>query len=154
MTISEKVAYLKGLSEGMKLDTSSDQGKLFSVVIEILEDVAADLEDLNDNALDLGEEIDELSDDLAALEDIVYEDEEDECEDDDEEDSEDDDGCCCCCEDDAEPLFFEVKCPTCSNEISVDEDVLAQGTISCPNCGEKLEFDFDEDDEDAEDNEE
>jgi hypothetical protein len=154
MTISEKVAYLKGLSEGMKLDTSSDQGKLFSVVIEILEDVAADLEDLNDNALDLGEEIDELSDDLAALEDIVYEDEEAECEDDDEEDSEDDDGCCCCCEDDAEPLFFEVKCPTCSNEISVDEDVLAQGPISCPNCGEKLEFDFDEDDEDAEDNEE
>ncbi|NLO46790.1 MAG: hypothetical protein GX111_00500, partial [Clostridiales bacterium] len=77
MTTSEKVAYLKGLIEGMKLDTSSDQGKLFTVIIEILEEMAADIEDLNENALDLGEEIDELSDDLTLLEDIIYDDEDD-----------------------------------------------------------------------------
>ncbi|NLO48826.1 MAG: hypothetical protein GX111_10980 [Clostridiales bacterium] len=48
-------------------------------------------------------------------------------------------------------MFFEVKCPSCSNEISIDESVLAKGGISCPNCDEKLEFDFDEDDEDEDD---
>ncbi len=146
MTTSEKVAYLKGLSEGMKLDTSTDQGKLFSVIIEILEEMASDLEDLNENTLNLGEEIDELNDDLALLEDIVYDDEDDDDDEDEEEDDEDDDGCCCCCccDDEDEQMFYEIKCPSCNNEISIDEDVLSKGDISCPNCDQKLEFDFDE----------
>ena len=143
MTTSEKVAFLKGLCEGMKLDTEKNEGKLFSVIIDILGDITADLEDLNENSLDLSEEIDELSDDLSVLEDIVYEDEDDD---------DDDDDSCSCCDDDGEPLFFEITCPACSNEITVDEDVLELGSIACPNCGEKLEFDLDfEDDEDEED---
>ena len=39
MTISEKVAYLKGLAEGLNLDVEkSKEGKLISVMIGILED--------------------------------------------------------------------------------------------------------------------
>ena len=39
MTISEKVAYLKGLAEGLDLDTTkSKEGKLISVMIGILEE--------------------------------------------------------------------------------------------------------------------
>lgn len=146
MTTSEKVAYLKGLCEGMKLDTEKNEGKLISAIIDVLADMAEDLNDLNEATLDLSEELDDINEDLALLEDAVFD------EDDEYDEDEDEEGCCCC-EDDEEPLFFEVKCPSCSNEITVDEDVLELGSISCPNCGEKLEFDldFDDDDEDDED---
>lgn len=134
MTISEKVAYLKGLAEGFGIDAGEKEGKLFSVIIDILEDMAMDIEDLEANSLDLAEEIDELSDDLADVEELIFGDD----------DEDDDDRCCdddCCCNDDT--VFFEVTCPACENTITVDDDVLTLGAIECPNCGESLEFDLD-----------
>ena len=74
MTTSEKVAYLKGLAEGLAVDANTPEGKLFNAIIDVLEDIALDLEDINENAYDLAEEIDEISADLAEVEDIVYED--------------------------------------------------------------------------------
>ena len=132
MTTTEKVAYLKGLMEGMKLDTESNEGKLLSVIADILADMAEDMEDLSGDLCDLGEEVDALSDDLSDVEDFL-------CDDEDDEEDED--------EDDEEPLFFEVTCPACDKTITVDEDVLNLGSIQCPNCGEMMEFEFDEDDE-------
>lgn len=142
MTTSEKVAYLKGLADGLALDTDTKEGKLLAAIIDVLGDIASDLEELDDNALDLGDEIDALSDDLADVEDYVFGDDEDEC---------------FGCEDDGyydedeEPVFYEVTCPACDNTITIDEDILDLGSISCPNCGETLEFELDEDDEDPED---
>ena len=79
MTISEKVAYLKGLAEGLNIDTEkSKEGKLISVMIGILEEVGLSIEDLEENALALGEEIDTISDDLADVESVVYGEDEDE----------------------------------------------------------------------------
>ena len=79
MTISEKVAYLKGLAEGLNLDVEkSKEGKLISVMIGILEEVGLSIEDLEENALALGEEIDTISDDLADMESVVYGEDEDE----------------------------------------------------------------------------
>ena len=79
MTISEKVAYLKGLAEGLNLDVEkSKEGKLISVMIGILEEVGLSIEDLEENALALGEEIDTISDDLADVESVVYGEDEDE----------------------------------------------------------------------------
>ena len=135
MTTTEKVAYLKGLMEGMKLDTETNEGKLLSVIADILADMAEDMEDLSGDLFDLGEEVDALSDDLRDVEDYLCDDEDDE-EDWDEIDT----------DDDREPLFFEVTCPACEKTITVDEDVLNLGAIQCPNCGEMLEFEFDEDD--------
>ena len=60
MELSERVAYLRGLAEGMKLDTETNEGKLISVIIDILEDVALEIADINENALDIGEELDAL----------------------------------------------------------------------------------------------
>ncbi|MBR4952901.1 MAG: hypothetical protein IKZ30_00140 [Oscillospiraceae bacterium] len=150
MTTSEKVAYLKGLMEGMELDKDSKEGKLFLAIADILEDLALDIEDLEENSLDLAEEIDAISDDLADVEDLIFDD--DDFDDDDFDDDDCDCGCGCgCCEDDdEEPMFFEVTCPACENTITVDEDVLDLGAIQCPNCGEMLEFEFDEDDEEDE----
>ena len=136
MTTTEKVAYLKGLMEGMKLDTETNEGKLLTVIADILADMASDMEDLSGDLADLAEDVDAISDDLSDVEDYLC-DEDDE----DEEDEEDDE---------EEPLFFEVTCPACDKTITVDEDVLNLGSIQCPNCGEMMEFEFDEDDEDDE----
>ena len=130
MTISEKVAYLKGLAEGLNLDTEkSKEGKLISVMIGILEEVGLSIEDLEENTVALGEEIDAISDDLSDVEEIVYED-----------DDEDDDDCCCDDDD-----FFEVECPNCKEELCIDEDVLEAGFIECPNCHEKFALEVNED---------
>ena len=128
MTISEKVAYLKGLAEGLDLDTAkSKEGKLISVMIGILEEIGMSIEDLEENTVALGEELDAVSDDLADVEKVVY----DEDEDDD-----------CCCEDDD---FFEVECPNCGETLVIDEDVLEEGAIQCPNCKEKFALDLSDD---------
>ena len=46
MEITEKVAYLKGLMEGMKIDTETNEGKILSAMVDILEDIGLELEDL------------------------------------------------------------------------------------------------------------
>ncbi|MBO7739009.1 MAG: hypothetical protein J6S18_01425 [Oscillospiraceae bacterium] len=161
MELSERVAYLRGLAEGMKLDTETNEGKLISVIIDILEDVALEIADINENALDIGEELDALSSDLADVEEYLCELEEDDdcdcdcCCGDDDCDCDcccDDDDCDCCCGDDDcdcddDCCFYEVKCPQCGDELALDEEVLELGAIDCPNCGATLEFEFDEDDE-------
>ena len=142
MTTAEKVAYLKGLMEGMNIDRESNEGKLFSVMADILSDIAEDIEELECDLADLGEDVDAISDDLSDVEDCLFEDEDEDDDDDYYDDDED--------EDDEEPLFFEVTCPACDNTITVDEDVLNLGSIQCPNCGEMMEFEFDEDEDDQE----
>ena len=129
MTISEKVAYLKGLAEGLNIDTEkSKEGKLISVMIGILEEIGLSIEDLEENTVALGEEIDAISDDLSDVESVVFE-----------EDYEDDDGCCCGDDDDD---FFEVECPNCKETLVIDEDVLESGVIQCPSCKEKFALDL------------
>ena len=130
MTISEKVAYLKGLAEGLNIDTDkSKEGKLITVMIDILDEIAMSIEDLEENSLALGEEIDVLSDDLADVEDIVFDDED---EDEDDEEEFDDD-------------WFEVECPSCDEVLVVDEDALEEGYIKCPNCETEYSLDLSDD---------
>lgn len=130
MTISEKVAYLKGLSDGLNIDTEkSKEGKLISVIIDILEEVGMSIEDLEENAEALGEEIDAISDDLSDVEKAVFDDE----------DEDDDD---CCCDDDD---FFEVDCPNCGETLMIDESVLEEGVIQCPGCKQKFALDLSDD---------
>ena len=127
MTISEKVAYLKGLAEGLNIDTEkSKEGKLISVMIGILEEIGMSIEDLEESAEALGEEIDAISDDLSDVEKVVYDDED---EDDDE----------CGCDDDD---FFEVECPNCGETLMIDESVLEEGVIQCPGCKQKFALDL------------
>ena len=143
MTVTEKVAYLKGLMEGMQLDTTTNEGKILAAVVDILADMADDLEDVASDLYDLGEDVDAISDDLSDVEDYLCDEDWDDDDDYDEDEDWDDE--------DEDPLFFEVTCPACDKTITVDEDVLNLGTIQCPNCGEMMEFEFDEDDEFDED---
>ena len=138
MTISEKVAYPKGLAEGLNLDTEkSKEGKLISVMIGILEEIGLSIEDMEENTQALGEEIDVLSDDLSDVEDVVFDEDEDEDEDD--EDYDDD--------------WFEVECPTCEEPLVIDDKALADGMIQCPNCHDKFALDLSDDTVEADDEE-
>ena len=148
MTISEKSAYLKGLMDGLKLNTESDEGKMIAAIVDLLDDVTHRLTDVEETTIAISDELDEIEEDLDAIEDYIL-DEEDEDDDDDDEDdyydfSEDDEDE----EEDDEEGFdfgdedttiYEVEC-ACGNIIDFDEDTLEEGSIVCPNCGETLEF--------------
>ena len=142
MEITEKVAYLKGLAEGMELNAEKKEGKLLLAIIDVLEDIALELSDIEDAQEELGEGLDAVSDDLEDVEDLLYgedgEDEEYELD-----DLGEDEDC------------YATTCPTCEESIYFDESVLEDGEVICPNCGEKLEFDLESLDEDeADDGEE
>lgn len=143
MTLSEKSAYLRGLMDGMKLDTEKDENKLLGKIIELLDDVCITVDDLEDNAIAVSDELDEIEDNLDAIDEFLMDD--DDFDDYDEFDYDDDEdydlG-----DDSDDDILYEITCPKCGESIQVDEQTLLKGSIPCPNCSEPLEFDFDEDD--------
>jgi hypothetical protein len=147
MTINEKSAYLKGLMDGMKLATESDEGKMIAAIVDLLGDITKKVTDIETTTIAISDELDEIEEDLDAIEDYILEDEEDEEDDDfdweDDEDEEYDEegfdfG-------DEDTTIYEVEC-ACGNIIDFDEETLEKGSIECPNCGELLEFTVDEED--------
>ena len=145
MEINEKVAYLKGLMEGMDLDTTKKEGKLFAAILDILEDIAFELEDIQDQVDEVMDGLDAVSDDLEDVENVIFEDEDDDEDYDDGEYYED--------ELDEDEDCYATTCPTCEEVIYFDETILEDGEVICPNCGEKLEFDLDSLEEASEDEE-
>ena len=143
MTTTEKVAYLKGLFEGMEIDESTKEGKLLKAIVDVLGELAEDHADLEDYVAELTEQVDAVDEDLSSLEDVVYEELDDECDG----DCEGCDGC-----DDWDDDLYDVTCPSCKESFEVDEETLLDGGVDCPNCGEHLEFDI-EDDEDEDETE-
>ena len=152
MTISEKSAYLKGLMDGLNLNTETNEGKMIAAIVDLLGDVTRRLTDVEETTIAISDELDEIEEDLDAIEDYIL-DEEDDDYDDDEDDFDDYD------EDDFEDegfdfgdedsTIYEVKC-ACGNVIAFDEETLEEGSIVCDECGETLEFTFDDVDEDEE----
>ena len=118
MEISEKVAYLKGLAEGLNLDTDSKEGKLIAAIIDVLDDMAEKFAEIDDELCDVEDGLDAVSDDLSDVEETLYF-------------ALDDDEDC-----------FVTTCPECEEEVYFDESVLEDGEVVCPNCGAKLEFDL------------
>ena len=150
MTISEKAAYLKGLMDGLDLDKEKAEGKMICAIVELLGDVTRKLTDVEDTTIAISDELDEIEEDLDAIEDYIlddededYDDYEDDFDDFDDEDDYDDEGFDY---GDEDTTIYEVKC-TCGNVINFDEDTLEEGSIICDNCGETLEFTFDDEDE-------
>lgn len=135
MTITEKVSYIKGLAEGMKIDDSTNEGKITLQLLDVLNDIALQLEDVDGELDEMADVVGDLEESVYDLEDVVYGDEDDDC------DCDCDD---CDCDDD----MYEITCPKCDNTITVDYEVIAEGGIVCPNCGEPLEFDLSALDED------
>ena len=150
MTINEKAAYLKGLMDGMDLDTEKAEGKMIAAIVDLLGDMAKRVKDIEETTIAISDELDEIEEDLDAIEDFImdeeddYDDEYDDDYDVDEDDFDDegfDYG-------DEDTTIYEVEC-VCGEIINFDEETLEEGSMISPNCGETLEFTF-EDDEDEE----
>ncbi len=142
MTISEKVAYLKGLAEGMELDKEkSKEGKLIAKIIDVLEDVGFAVEDLEVEVEAITDELESVAEDLSDVETVVFDDldlDEDEVA-----------GCGSCCSVLDDDDFFEIACPSCGEDIVIDESVLDIGEVTCPNCGDKFSMDLVDEDEEG-----
>lgn len=135
MQTTESLGYLKGLLDGLDLDDNKKETKVFKAIVDVLSNLAEDVDDITDGMELLAEQIDAVDEDLADVEDYLAD---DECDD-----------CCDCCDCDDDYQEFEVECPCCGEEIVVDEDTVLNGSIPCPNCGEMLEFEVGcEDEED------
>ena len=152
MTITEKAAYLKGLMDGLKLDTEKAEGKMIAAMVELLGDVTKRIADIEETTIAISDELDEIEEDLDAIEDYILDEEDEDYEDEDED--EDWDGWN---EDDEEGFDFgdedstiyEVTC-ACGEVLNFDEETLEAGSMTCPNCGELLEFSMDDEDEEEE----
>ncbi len=134
MNIREKSAYLKGLAEGMKLDSTKDEVKLMYAILDLLDDLTEAVDEMDDDMETLNDYIAEIDEDLGALEEYVLEDEDfDDCDC----DCDDDDcDCCDCCDcDDAD--FRMLMCPHCNEEIYFD-DSIEPDELVCPACGKAV----------------
>ena len=132
MDICEKIAYIRGLAEGLSLDDSTKEGKVLAAIIDLLGDITEEICEIEDGCDELMEQIDAVDEDLSSLEEFVYEDD-DECDC-------DCDDCDCDCDDDE---VYEIECPACNDIIYLDGEMLEEEGMTCPNCGTELEFDFD-----------
>ncbi len=155
MTITEKVAYVKGLVAGLELDGSKKETKVILAMLDVLDEMAASVTDCEDDIISLGEEVDTLSESVSDLEDTVYlEDDEDDDDEDDEDgdgagdDGDEDEGAIET--DDGEPYeadvedtdFFEFTCPKCGEKMYLDEEILERGSIKCKACGHEVSFEI------------
>ena len=137
--ISDRVSYLQGLAEGMKLNTEKDSNRLLLGVLDVLADISEAMDELEVSHEELSEYVDSIDEDLADLEAELYDDEDDEyygdeedSEEDDEDDEDDDDEVS---EDDI--LLYE--CPHCGTEVQIEaNDLEIDENAKCPQCGKEL----------------
>ena len=115
MNLTEKISYIRGLCDGLELDESKPEVKVLNAIVDLLDDMAFEVSDMEELYDELSAQVDEIDQDLADVESDVE-----------------------------ENPFYEVTCDSCGQKLNVSEDVLLEGEIECPNCGENLEFDFSE----------
>ncbi len=137
MRLAEKVAYIRGLMDGLN-PKDDETVKVLKAVIDVLEDMADAIEEIDDVVNDLDEYIGEIDDDLEAVEDYLCEDDEDDLD------------CECDCCDCADDEYYTIICPKCNEEFCVEQEIIEEGHINCPNCDESLEFDLSDEEEETE----
>lgn len=141
MSATERVSYLKGLFDGLDIDTTKKEGKLLAGMLDVLSDFATTITDLEAQNIELAEQVDDLY--MALIEgNETYEDIYDFTPAEDEEFSmleqaED-------YEELPDDAIYQIICPTCDEVIYLDDVMLAEGSMVCPECGEDLEFDYSE----------
>ncbi|NPV70842.1 MAG: hypothetical protein HPY55_09395 [Firmicutes bacterium] len=106
----EKVAYLRGLIEGMGIGRDDKHGRVIQQMADILSDMARALEEITDRQVETEGRIESIDEDLAAVEEDLYD------------------------VDDEE--YVDIECPHCKETICFDEDLLeGDDELCCPSCG-------------------
>lgn len=124
MTIKERAAYIKGMMEGMNFTADSDEKKLISAIIDLVSDMADEIEDIHEDSAYVNDYVEELDEDLASLEEFVYDEDDDDLEDDDDEYD-----------------LCETECD-CGSFIEISCENIKDGKLVCPDCGK--EYDLEE----------
>ena len=146
MTAKETSAYIKGIIEGANFDTTTTEGKIINALVELCQKMAEEIEELQEDVDTAFDFLDELDEDLGAVEEIIYDDECDcDCDDDDCDccdcdcDCDDDDcDCCDCCDcDDDDTEFYCAMCPNCNGKVYFD-DTMDPKDVICPQCQKPL----------------
>ena len=141
--MKEKIAYLRGLMDGMKL-ADDDNTKLLRAIADCLDARADEIATESARTDVIESDIEELNDDLDELDEVVgfLLEEEDDCE-----DCEGCDGCDGCVDfdgdededEDWEDDFDFFTCPNCGEIVPLDEEALkAEADPICPKCNSKL----------------
>ena len=112
---------LKKLLEEQSYEKSSKEYKLFEAIITSIGEIESDINETT--AL-----MTEIDEDLADIEDEIYEENLSEIRNEMFEDDE----------------VFELICPHCQTKVYIDEMILMRDKMNCPNCGKEVEFDLDD----------
>ena len=132
MGITENAAYLKGLAEGLKLDDSTNEGKLIIKMLDVIEEMAERLSILEGDNEQLYTYMEGMAEDLVTLENDVYGIDEDGEDYSDLNDEDDDDNAY------FDEEYYEVECPTCGEKICFTEEFDLDNFL-CPACGNKID---------------
>lgn len=124
--LEKKVAYLKGLCEGMNIDETTNEGKVLLKVVDVLDDIATEILAIYDTEDELQEQINEIDEDLAFVEDYLFDDDED--------------------DEDIDFGIEDIECPYCGESIAFDTELLGdeEDVVSCPACGKEFELEFED----------
>ena len=104
MELKEKVAYIKGMMEGMEFDTATKEGKLLAAVVDVLEEMAKEVTNIDEDVDTLYDEVDAMSEDLEDVENFLFD------EDGGDEDEDDYD-------EEYEAGLYEITCPQCGEVV-------------------------------------
>ena len=156
MDLKEKASYIKGLFEGSKLNLDDDKNKIFGLSVDLLQEIAEKVQKLDKISYENTVLIDEIDEDLANIErdfhkirtnldtkqtnhmkncDCNANDSQDQQSLQEEEDEY------------IEENKYEVSCPSCNRVVELNDEIFEKDDIFCPECGERLNFSFKDDEE-------
>lgn len=141
--LSKKVSYIRGLADGLELNTESNEGRIITQLLELVGEMADEIEALQNDLAETDELVDELSGDVLDILQDIYDDEDEDDEDDYDDFIDDDDY-----DYEEQDDLYEIECPHCHEDVMIEFDMIDEdNAIICPNCHEEipLEFDFDDD---------
>lgn len=126
MNLSEKAAYIRGLAAGLDLGEETKESRVLKELIELVSEMASDVEDVTADLNDVYDVVEEMDEDLTFIAEEVFGEE---------------DGCGCG-HDHGEDLY-EIVCPNCGEDVTLTEDMLMEESVICPDCGKKIEIELD-----------
>lgn len=135
--VRERVSYLRGLAEGMQISDATNESKLMKAMIDVIDEIAMAVDEIDEMQAQLSQQMEDVDEDLAHLEKIVYE---DDCK-----------GCSCDSSGEEECLCLaQIECPHCSENIDVREEMIDEDgeALECPNCNKKVDIEWNCEDND------
>lgn len=116
--LSERISYLKGLSEGVNMSDASLQGKILAGIIDVLQEMSDTINDIRYDMEDFKEYVESIDDDLYELEESFFEDEEEN-----------------------RREWIRIECPNCGEDLYYEADMLEEDDeieLICPHCNELI----------------